>query len=488
MEGFYDDLKIVGEIGKGSWSVVKQAYLKTTQEQVAVKIETVTAKGSLLLREAAILRHLQGIEGVPLLYQQGSHGDKNYMVMQRLKYTLDVLRSLGQMGVCDVLQRAQQLISTLSQIHKRGIIHQDLQPKNLMSSEDSSVTYFIDFGLAASILQTTKNPRTIGIIGTPCFSSMSALLGIEQDYKDDLKSLGYNLVWLIRGSLPWEKSAREGRLANLKAEKFKTPVSLICQGCPDELVSYFSYVKGLQYKQVPDYQFLRGLLERAVLKLQNLNQIPESFSVKPRARFMSEDLTSELKSKALGLSPEKEAGRTVTRPRSRSNAKESQITCNLPLAMPTTSMSLEGHLGIKSAAQKSELRRSTRAPTYDIEVSKEASLSVTSPAVSKSGLEHRKKRHSVRTPNSAGLHAHTKRHSVRTPKSAGIERSTTPKRGFNTLKFTNREKSCTSEYNSSETPKAICCQKTHVTNSPSLCPTTRAKIAKLKAALKSFDV
>jgi serine/threonine protein kinase len=485
MEGLYNDLEIVGQIGKGCWSVVKQAYLKSTKQEVAVKIE-ISTEGSLLLREAIILRHLQGIEGVPLLYHKGSHSDINYMVMQRLKCTLDVLRSHGQLKVCDVLQRAQQLISTISQIHKRGIIHQDLQPKNLMVSEDSSLTYFIDFGLAASIFQTTKNPRTVGMIGTPSFSSLSALLGIEQDYKDDLEALGYNFVWLISGKLPWEKYAREGPLASLKTNKFKTPVSVICQGCPDELIAYFSYVKGLRYKQIPDYQYLRGLFELAALKLQNITQIPESFCVPPKTRCTSEDQRG-LRSKDLGVSPE--VGRTILGCRSRSNlSKNLQIPCNLPLVMPTTSISLEGHLGIKRATEGSELLSPTTRTgdqTINLKEPREASLACQRIAQNKSAF-HSKKWHSFKTPKSAGLNAHKKRHIASPSQSAYLERSNTPKRAFTTLKYTNRERSCISEFSTPETPKAFINQKTLVdlTHFPVLLPSTKAKIAALKAALR----
>lgn len=291
MEALDDDLQIDGEIGKGCWSVVRLGYMKSLGLRVAVKVETIESGASLLIREAKIMQHLQDIQGVPTLYKSGTNGTYNFIAMQKLHCTLDVLRKQGLLKAEDVLTRANQLLDTMEEIHKRGIIHQDLQPKNLMTADDYSSTYYIDFGLATSIAnQKRKGPRDIGILGTPSFSSNSALLGIEQDRKDDLESLGYNLVWLICGKLPWESYAKEGNLGSLKSAKGRTPVSSICQGCPDEFIHYFNYVKGLQFRDMPDYQFLRGLIECAKNKLNQVFKLPENFSPRPRLRNMSEDI------------------------------------------------------------------------------------------------------------------------------------------------------------------------------------------------------
>jgi serine/threonine protein kinase len=233
MELIDHDLEISAEIGKGGWSIVRQGYLRSIDTAVAVKTESVTEETSLLLREEQILRHLQGIEGVPLLYKSGTWREVNYIAMEKLHSTLAQLKKRALLHVEEVMRRGEQLVKTMELIHKRGIIHQDLQPNNLMASEGSFTSYFIDFGLATSIRSRTNSvPRTVGILGTPSYSSRSALLGLEQDFKDDLEALGYNLVWLVVGELPWEKLATKGTIAKLKNAKFHTPISQVCQGCP----------------------------------------------------------------------------------------------------------------------------------------------------------------------------------------------------------------------------------------------------------------
>jgi serine/threonine protein kinase len=291
MEIIDDDLEVHSEIGEGSWSIVKQGFIRSLDVACAIKIED-SKKASLLLREAKIMEHLQGVEGVPRLYKYGTHEGMNYIAMEKLHCTLHQLRTQGLLKAGNLLQRAVTLLTTMQEMHKRGIIHQDLQPKNLMTSEDYLGSYYVDFGLATSICnQTSKGPRTVGILGTPSFSSHSALLGLEQDRKDDLESLGYNIVWLLLGKLPWESFAKERSLAGLKAAKLRTPMSMVCKGCPDELIHYFNYVKGLKFRDIPDYLFLKSLLECAANRVQNLRELPVSFSPQVNLRRFSEDTT-----------------------------------------------------------------------------------------------------------------------------------------------------------------------------------------------------
>ena len=80
--------------------------------------------------------------------------------------------------------------------------------------------------------------------------------------RDDLESLGYCLLHLLTGHLPWE-----GVQAPTKAEKReivfqkKTELTLetICEGAPIEFQSYISYCRSLRYEDVPNYDLLRGL-------------------------------------------------------------------------------------------------------------------------------------------------------------------------------------------------------------------------------------
>lgn len=261
------DLEVVRELSKGNWSVVMQGSVKSTALPVAIKI----GKGeNSLLREATILNHLQGIQGIPLLVKHGSHDDTYFIAMQKLDCTLSYLYKHRQLTPISIISRFCKLLELFKQVHSRGILHQDITPNNLMAVYGSETTYLIDYGLSNCISRhSSKGPLLVGIFGTPSFLSKPALMGLEQDRKDELESLGYNLVWLIKGKLPWEKYTNSADLGYLKRAKFNTPISVICKGCPEELVQYFSYVRSLSFRDLPNYSFLIGLLKCAAHKLQS---------------------------------------------------------------------------------------------------------------------------------------------------------------------------------------------------------------------------
>lgn len=87
-------------------------------------------------------------------------------------------------------------------------MHRDLKPDNILlgNKYDSHSIYLIDFGLANSYKKNNEKARKIyqSIIGTAKYCPIASHLGLEQYPKDDLESLGYVLLYLVRGAVPWE--------------------------------------------------------------------------------------------------------------------------------------------------------------------------------------------------------------------------------------------------------------------------------------------
>ena len=98
-------------------------------------------------------------------------------------------------------------------------------------------------------------------VGTARYASINAHLGIEQSRRDDIESLGYVLLYFLRGSLPWQ-----GMVANTKKEKYEkinhkkmsTPVEELCAGFPPEFTNYLNYARSLKFEETPDYRELRA--------------------------------------------------------------------------------------------------------------------------------------------------------------------------------------------------------------------------------------
>lgn len=66
--------------------------------------------------------------------------------------------------------------------------------------------YLVDLGLATTFRKKVSKPRKMydGLVGTAKFCSLASHKGIEQFPKDDLESLGYVLISLTTGKVPWE--------------------------------------------------------------------------------------------------------------------------------------------------------------------------------------------------------------------------------------------------------------------------------------------
>ena len=87
---------------------------------------------------------------------------------------------------------------------------------------------------------------------------MNALLGIGLTRRDDLESLAYVLIYLMQGSLPWQSTTRKSTTELLDIKMEITP-STLCEGLPAEFEVFLNYARSLEFKQKPDYQYLRDL-------------------------------------------------------------------------------------------------------------------------------------------------------------------------------------------------------------------------------------
>ena len=277
--------KIKSEIGKGSFGKICSGEQITTHQQVAIKFEPKDSDNPQLFYECRILRCLNGALGFPGIHWYGDFGNSKVLVMDLLDISLSNLHAQynNHFSLKTVLIIADQLINRIEFIHKKGFIHGDIKPENAILGRgyNSDVIYLIDFGLSKRYVDFKNNHIKYGenkkITGTARYLSINGHLGLEQSRRDDLESLAYVLIYLLKGELPWmtskisKKKAKQFKNAEEKYNmiakiKISSPIEEICSGIPSEFSTFLQQVRSLRFEDEPDYAFYKKLFRSLFLK------------------------------------------------------------------------------------------------------------------------------------------------------------------------------------------------------------------------------
>jgi len=161
---------------------------------------------------------------------------------------------------------AEQALRRLEYLHSKGFLHRDIKPENFLFGlgERAHHLYLIDFGLSKRYYDgkhVQPRSRKLQPVGTARYASINALSGSEQSRRDDLEALGYLLVYLLQGSLPWsglQPPTHETILAKKQAVKLPE----LCAGLPGAFEAYLRATRALDFEERPDYEALRGLFRK----------------------------------------------------------------------------------------------------------------------------------------------------------------------------------------------------------------------------------
>jgi serine/threonine protein kinase len=266
------------KLGSGSFGDIYLGLNLKTKEEVAIKLELADSRTPQLNYESKILKFLQGGEGFPIVQFFGIVGIFNVMIIDLLGPTLE-----DQFNKCNrhfslktVLMLALQMLNRIEFLHSRHFIHRDIKPENFLTGfgKKKQEIFLIDFGLAKRF----RDPKTgehIGysdgksLTGTAIYASIYTHLGIEQCRRDDLESLGYVLMYFLRGDLPWlgiKAKTREEKQQKIMELKISHTPDLLCKGFPEEFLNYFNCVRELQFEAKPDYDFFKTLFSGCMKK------------------------------------------------------------------------------------------------------------------------------------------------------------------------------------------------------------------------------
>ena len=270
-------------INSGSFGDVFSAKNNKTNEMVALKIPIKNNEKDgerWLLEEAKVYNDLNkdkerssvecGISNMKIV--KNKKLDKKVIIMDLLGPSLDnILQKRKKLRLKSIILLAIQMIELLKYIHEKGYTHRDIKPDNfVMDNDKNSKLYCIDFGLAKRYIKKSTGThisfnKDSRFCGTARYASIAAHKGYEQSRKDDLESIGYLLIYLYRGRLPWQSlknKDKKERYRMIMEKKETISEEELCQQLPKEFLIYLKYVKSLDFDETPKYQSLIKMFKK----------------------------------------------------------------------------------------------------------------------------------------------------------------------------------------------------------------------------------
>ena len=270
----YKPLKL---IGKGTFSDVYLSLNTKTNKYVAIKAEKKCKNGvELLESEAFLLYSLRGF-GIPQVLSYGRTKTHNILVLPLLgKSLLDLfIYKNKNISINDICLIAIQILDRIEWIHSNNIVYRDIKPENfLFGKKDPEVLYLIDFGLCRKYRSSTTGkhikPKNMGkFTGTSRYASLYAMAGNEQSRRDDIESIGYMIIFLMKKKLPWQGikgNSYKECYHKLYLMKKYIEMEELCKGLPSEIIDYMNNARSLKFEEEPNYKYLKSLFNNILKK------------------------------------------------------------------------------------------------------------------------------------------------------------------------------------------------------------------------------
>lgn len=203
-----DAYTVERELGAGGFAVVYLVRDVSLKRPLAVKVlspDLITSKTVLerFRREAETVAQLSHPHIVPLHFI-GQKDDMLYLAMECVEgYSLaDRIEKDRKLPVDEASRILREVASALDYAHKRGIIHRDIKPHNILIQGETGRALVTDFGIARTAESSSLTASGM-LVGTPAYLSPEQVTGAPSDHRADIYALGVMAYEMVTGVPPF---------------------------------------------------------------------------------------------------------------------------------------------------------------------------------------------------------------------------------------------------------------------------------------------